>query len=151
MVRLIGHADRTLSESVPADPDVVREYCVDLRHLPDVHPDGPIRTVSRRATTDDDELVYRVQDGVPLGFVTLPLVYTVRLRVPIAGSVSAETHPVPLVRLDSVIAFEPIPAGTRLKEYLRISAPRPVLTLVAGRVFAAHAELLVAVRRHFTP
>ena len=66
-----------------------------------------------------------------------------------AGALSAETHPVPTVRLDFVVAFEPLETGTRLREYLRISAPRPVLGIVVDRTVATHTEFLAGVRRHF--
>ena len=156
MIRVIGNADRALSESVPAAPDEVRDYCVDLCHITDVHPSGGIRRVDRRGDAvvpvnswDAEDLSYRVRDGVMIGPVVFPLRYTVRMRVPVAGAVTAETNPFPLVRLESVIAFEPLESGTRLKEHLRISAPRPLLSTVVSRTVAAHTHMLAGVRRHF--
>ena len=160
MLRVIGQAERILSEGVPADPDDVREYCIDLSRLPDFNPGGSIRAVSQRNSADrasrdasrgfpSDEAVYQVRDGFTLGFLTVPVVYSVRMRVPVAGALSAEANPVPTVRLDAVVAFEPLETGTRLREYLRISAPRPVLGVVVDRTVAVHTALLAGVRRHF--
>lgn len=149
MLRVIGHADRILSEGVPADPDEVRDFCIDLSNVPAVWHGGSISAVSRRAVAGGDADSYLVRDGLGLGFLTVPVFYTVRLRVPVAGAVSAEANPVPWVRLESVVAFEPLDSGTRLLEYLRISAPRPLLSLVVGRTVATHTELMAGVRRHF--
>lgn len=147
--RVIGHAERTLSESVPGAPDDVRDFCVDPRSIASLHPEISIRRVP---LIDPDELgaqEYRVSDALVVGFLTVPLRYSVSLRVPVAGALTVEAHPMPTVRLEAVVAFEPIPAGTRLKEHLRISAPRPLLAVVARRVVAAHSVMLAGVRRHF--
>lgn len=149
MLRVIGHADRILSEAVPGDPDEVRDFCIDLSLIPEICPGGSIRLVSRRESARDDAETYRVQDGLALGWLTVPLFYTVRLRVPVAGALSAELHPVPTIRVDSVIAFEPLETGCRLREYLRISAPRPLLGIAVDRTVSTHTELLAGVRRHF--
>lgn len=149
MVRVFGHAQRTFSESVPAQPDDVRDYCVDLSHIPDVHPDGTIRVVSDGRQLGNDEWAFRVRDGFAASFLTVPLIYTVRLHVPVAGAVTADTRPLPTVRLDCVVAFEAIETGTRLKEHLRVSAPRPLVGMVTRRAFLLHTALLAGVRRHF--
>lgn len=149
MLRVIGHTDRLLSEGVSAHPADVRDYCVDLSRIPEFNPRGSIRAVRRQPSDDDAEVVYRVQDGISLGSLTLPVLYSARLRVPVAGALSVEIYPVPTVRLDAVVAFEPLDTGTRVHEYLRISAPRPVLGLVVDRTVAVHTELLAGVRRHF--
>lgn len=149
MLRMIGHADRILSEGVPGDPDEVRDFCINLSLIPEVCPTGTIRAVFRRESVRDDAETYRVHDGLVLGWLTVPISYSVRLRVPVAGALSAEIHPMPAVRLDSVIAFEPLQTGTRLREYLRISAPRPLLGVVVDRAVATHTDLLAGVRRHF--
>ncbi|MFM8599906.1 MAG: SRPBCC family protein [Mycobacterium sp.] len=146
---MIGHAERTLSESVPAPPDAVREYCVDPANIATLHPQVSLRAVARTEADGTGDRELRVSDPISWGFLTVPLRYTVSLRVPVAGAVTAEAHPVPTVRLEAVIAFEPIPAGTRLKEYLRISAPRPVLGVVTRRAVGAHLVMLAGVRRHF--
>jgi hypothetical protein len=149
VVRVIGHADRILSEGVPAQPAEVRDYCVDLSRIPEINPRGSIRAVRRQTSADDGHDVYQVRDGISLGLLTVPLFYTARLQVPVAGALSAEIFPMPTVRLDAVVAFEPLETGTRVLEYLRISAPRPVLGLVVDRTVAIHAALLAGVRRHF--
>ena len=149
MPRVIGHAERTLSESVPAAPDVVRDFCVDPATIETLHPHVSLRRMPAGASAGADDQDYRVSDSLALGLFAVPLHYTVHLRIPIAGAVTAEAHPVPTVRLEAVIAFEPIATGTRLKEHLRISAPRPLVGAIARRAVAAHAVMLIGVRRHF--
>ncbi len=60
-----------------------------------------------------------------------------------------EARQFPAVRLDGVVSFDPIPAGTRLTERIRISAPWPLLGMTARQAVAAHQEMLAGIRRHF--
>ncbi|HNF06445.1 MAG TPA: SRPBCC family protein, partial [Mycobacterium sp.] len=90
-----------------------------------------------------------VQDRIPLGPFTLPTTYTARLHVPDDGPVTAEARQFPAVRLNSVVSFDPVPAGTRLTERIEIIAPRPLLALTVRQAVAAHKEMLAGIRRHF--
>ena len=142
--------ERTLVEQIPAAPEAVRGYWVDLARIAEVHPlVVAVRTLSHRVTDDGYEQTYSVKDRVPLGFLTLPISYTATLRVPTVGAVTAQARQFPAVRLDSVVTFESESAGTRLTETIRIRAPRMLLAVTVRQAVAAHSEMLEGIRRHF--
>jgi hypothetical protein len=147
---MAGSVERTVSEDVPATPDQVRDHYVDLDNIKNVHP-LVVSVVTLNRSDSDDGYVqsYRVQDRIPLGFATLPISYTATLRVPRSGPVLTEARQFPAVRLDGVVSFDPIPAGTRLTARTRNRAPRPLLGLTARQRVAAHTEMLAGIRRHF--
>ncbi|SBS76309.1 conserved hypothetical protein [uncultured Mycobacterium sp.] len=147
---MAGPVDRVLIQDVPGTPDDVRAHYVDLNNIRDVHPlVVSVESLSRTDTGDGYVQVYRVRDRIPLGVVSLPITYTARLEVPSAGPVLSQARQFPAVRLDSVISFEPIPAGTRLTERIRFTAPCPLLTVTVRQAVEAHKEMLAGIRRHF--
>ena len=147
---MAGSVERTVSEDVPATPDQVRDHYVDLDNIKDVHPLMVSVVTLNRSDFDDGYLqTYRVQDRIPLGFATLPISYTATLRVPRNGPVLTQARQFPAVRLDGVVSFDPILAGTRLTERIRISAPWPLVGMTARHAVAAHEEMLAGIRRHF--
>ncbi|AKK28490.1 SRPBCC family protein [Mycobacterium sp. EPa45] len=147
---MAGPVDRVVSADVPGAPAAVRAYYVDLDNIRDVHPlVVSVETLSRTVVEDGYVHVYRVRDRIPLGAVKLPITYTARLEVPSAGPVRTEARQFPAVRLDSVVSFDPIPAGTRLTERIRFTAPRPLLAVTVRQAIAAHTEMLAGIRRHF--
>jgi hypothetical protein len=145
-----GPVDRVVGEDIPGAPDEVRAHYVDLNNIKDVHPlVVSVETLSRTATDDGYVHVYRVRDRIPMGPATLPITYTARLEVPSAGPVRTEARQFPAVRLDSVVSFDPIPAGTRLTERIRFTAPRLLLGVTVRQAVHAHTEMLAGIRRHF--
>jgi hypothetical protein len=140
----------TISEVIPAAPDVVRDFYVDLDNLRTLHP--LIVTVQRTArTVGPDGYVsdYRVQDRIPFGCSTLPVTYTATLHVPAEGEVWTEARQFPRVRLRGRVSFEDAVGGTLLTERLSISAPWPLAGFTARQAVAAHAAMLAGVRQHF--
>lgn len=147
---MAGPIDRTLVEDVPGAPDDVRDHYVDLDNIADVHPlVVSVRTLHRRESPDGYIHTYRVADRIPLGVATLPISYTATVRVPRNGPVLTEARQFPRVRLEGVVSFEPISAGTRLTERIRITAPWPLLGMTARQAVAAHREMLAGIRRRF--
>lgn len=146
----ITHAERTLSEEIPAAPAQVRDFYVDLNNIKAVHPlVFSVRTVSRTETADGFEQTYRVADRIPLGMVNLRISYWARLQVPAHGDVLTEARQFPQVRLRGAVAFEPIDEGTRVIERLRISAPRPLAAMTTREAVDAHEAMLAGIRQHF--
>ena len=143
-------AQRTISEVIPAAPDVVRDFYVDLDNLRTLHP--LIVAVQRTArTVGPDGFVsdYRVQDRIPFGRTTLPVTYTATLHVPVEGEVWTEARQFPRVRLRGRVSFDEVDAGTRLTERLSITAPWPLAGFTAHQAVAAHAAMLAGIRQHF--
>jgi len=125
----IAHAETTLSEDVPAPPEEVRAFYVDLDNIKLVHPlIVSVQTMSRTQTPDGYRQSYRVIDRIPLGPLTMKIAYRARLHVPRDGDVLTEADQSPGVRLRGRVSFEPIDGGTRVK---------------------AHIEMLAGIRRHF--
>lgn len=146
----ITHAERTLSEDVPAPPDDVRDFYVDLDNIKVVHPlVVSVRTLSRNETVDGYQQTYRVADRIPLGVLSLRISYWARLHVPAHGDVLTEARQFPRVRLSGRVSFEPVALGTRVTERLRIAAPRPLAATTTREAVSAHIAMLAGIRDHF--
>ena len=145
-----AHAEHTLTQEVPAPPDEVREFYVDLNNIRLVHPlIVSVEVVSRSATPDGYVQSYRVVDRIPLGPFTLTITYRARLRVPAAGDVLTEADQSPGVRLRGTVSFEPTETGTRVTERIRIAAPRILAPMTTREAVKAHIAMLAGIRRHF--
>ncbi|BBX25447.1 MULTISPECIES: SRPBCC family protein [Mycolicibacterium] len=144
----IGQARRNVSGEVPAPPEQVRAFYVDLDNIPRVHPLVQwVRSTSRVDLADGYQQDYRVRDRIPLGPMGLPITYRARVIVPTAGPVTAHARQFPQVRLDSRVDFVTIVTGTRITEELTIAAPRPLLALTVEQAVAAHTTMLAAIAK----
>lgn len=144
------HADRALSELVPAPPEAVRDYYVDLDNIKRVHPlIVSVETLSRDETPGGYQQTYRVVDRIPLGPLTLRTTYRARLRVPASGDVLTEADQSPGVRLRGRVSFEAVDGGTRVTERIGITAPRLLAGMTIREGIKAHVKMLAGIRRHF--
>jgi hypothetical protein len=146
----IASAERTLSEEIPAPPDQVRDFYVDLDNTKTVHPlVVSVQTIARDETAAGYRQTYRVRDRIPLGSWSIGITYWASLEVPAHGDVVTEARQFPLVRLSGVVSFEPIDSGTRLTERIRIAAPRLLAPMTQSEAVKAHAAMLAGIRSHF--
>jgi Polyketide cyclase / dehydrase and lipid transport len=146
----VARAERTLSEEVPAPPDDVRDFYVDLDNIKLVHPlIVSVQATSRSETPEGYLQSYRVVDRIPLGPLTMRITYRARLHVRTDGDVLTEADQSPGVRLRGTVSFAPIDLGTRITERIRIAAPRPLATVTTREAVKAHIEMLAGIRRHF--
>jgi Polyketide cyclase / dehydrase and lipid transport len=146
----VAHAERTLSEEVPAPPDDVRDFYMDLDNIRLVHPlIVSVQATSCTETPDGYLHSYRVVDRIPLGPFTIRTAYRARLHVRADGVVMTEADQSPGVRLRGTVSFEPIDGGTRLTERIRITAPRPLAPMTTREAVKAHIAMLAGIRRHF--
>ena len=146
----ITHAAHTLTEEIPAAPDKVRDFYVDLDNIKVVHPlVVSVKTISRDETADGYAQTYRVRDRIPLGMFALRVRYWARVEVPVRGDVITEARQFPRVRLGGTVTFEPTDSGTRLTERLRIAAPRPLAAMTQREAVNAHTAMLSGIRSHF--
>jgi hypothetical protein len=148
----VAHAERTLSEDVPAPPEQVRDFYVDLDNIKLVHPlIVSVEVTSRTRTPDGYRQSYRVVDRSRLGPFTMQITYEARLDVPAAVDrpVLTEADQSPGVRLRGTVSFEPIDAGTRVTERIRFAAPRPLAAITTREAVKAHITMLAGIRRHF--
>lgn len=146
----ITHAAETLTEEIPAAPDAVRDFYVDLDNIKVVHPlVVSVQAISRSQTANGYQQTYRVRDRIPLGMLAIRIGYVARLQVPVHGDVLTEARQFPRVRLNGTVTFEPIDAGTRLTERLRITAPRLLAPTTRREAVKAHIAMLSGIRSHF--
>ena len=146
----ITHAAHTLTEEIPAAPDQVRDFYVDLDNIKVVHPlVVSVQTISRIETADGYVQTYRVRDRIPLGVFAIRVSYWARVEVPMHGDVITEARQFPRVRLRGTVAFEPIESGTRLTERLQIAAPRLLAPMTRREAVNAHIAMLSGIRSHF--
>jgi hypothetical protein len=146
----ITNAVETLTEEIPAAPDKVRDFYVDLDNIKVVHPlVVSVQSISRSETADGYQQTYRVRDRIPLGVFALRITYVAQLQVPLHGDVITEARQFPRVRLNGTVTFEPIDGGTRLTERLRIAAPRPLAATTRREAVSAHVAMLAGIRSHF--
>jgi ligand-binding SRPBCC domain-containing protein len=146
----MARTERTVSEEIPAPPDAVRDFYVNLDNIKTVHPlVVAVRTTDRHETADGYVQTYRVQDRIPMGPLRLRISYVARLHVPHAGDVQAESRQFPRVRLQTTVSFEPIAAGTRVTEHMRIEAPRGLAGLTTREAVNAHIAMLAGIRQGF--
>jgi Polyketide cyclase / dehydrase and lipid transport len=145
-----AHAERELTEEVPAPPDVVRDFYVDLDNIKIVHPlIVSVEKISRTETPEGYRQSYRVVDRIPLGPLMIKITYTARLQVPVDGDVLTEADQSPGVRLRGTVSFEPTETGTRVTERIRFAAPRLLAAVTIREGVKAHIEMLAGIRRHF--
>ena len=145
-----AHAAETLTEEIPAAPDKVRDFYVDLDNIKVVHPlVVSVQTISRSQTADGYQQTYRVRDRIPVGMLAIRISYVARLQVPVHGDVITEARQFPRVRLNGTVRFEPIDGGTRLTERLRIAAPRLLAAMTQREAVNAHIAMLSGIRSHF--
>jgi hypothetical protein len=143
-------AERELTEDIPAPPDQVREFYVDLNNIKRVHPlVVAVRSTGRSQTADGYVHRYRVYDRIPLGPLILRTSYVAKLVVPAVGDVVAEARQFPWVRLNSTVTFCQAEAGTRVTERMRIEAPRPMVAVTTREAIKAHTAMLSGIRRIF--
>lgn len=150
MSRWTAHAEHTLTQEVPAPPEAVRAFYVDLDNIKLVHPlIVSVEVLSRHETPDGYAQSYRVVDRIPLGPFTLKITYRARLHVPAAGDVLTEADQSPGVRLRGTVSFTPTGTGTLVTERIRIAAPRVLAKMTTREAVKAHIEMLAGIRRHF--
>ncbi|HYB81402.1 MAG TPA: SRPBCC family protein [Mycobacterium sp.] len=146
----VARAERTLTQEVPAPPEEVRDFYVDLDNIKLVHPlIVSVEALSRSETPDGYLQSYRVVDRIPLGPFTMKITYRARLHVPADGDVMTEADQSPGVHLRGTVSFEPIDTGTLVTERIRIAAPRPLAWMTTREAVKAHITMLAGIRRHF--
>jgi hypothetical protein len=146
----IAHAERTISEEIPAPPAVVRDFYVDLDNIKEFHPLVVSVQVLLHSQTDEGyQQTYRVRDRIPLGPLSMPITYWAQIQVPADGDVITEARQFPKVRLNGVVSFQPTDVGTRLTERLTIAAPRLLAAVTEREAVDAHVVMLAGIRSHF--
>jgi hypothetical protein len=140
---LLGQIRRSVSAVVPAAPEVVREFYVDLDNLARVH---PLVVAVESVDSPRGAREYRVTDRVRLGPVRLRIHYAVTMTAR-DGALGGPAVPARAPAHVGVVRGGGV--ETVLTEDMRIEAPRPLLGLTVRRAVAAHREMLAGVAAHF--
>ena len=102
----IAHAERTISDEIPAPPDEVRDFYVDLDNIKDLHPlVVSVQVLEHHQTASGYQKTYRVRDRIPLGPLSMRITYWARVDVPTHGDVITEARQFPRVRLNGIVTF----------------------------------------------
>lgn len=142
---------RTLSEHIPAPPEQVRDFYVDLDNIKTLHPlVVDVRRTGRTEGPDGYRQSYRVTDRIRLGSIAFRANYAATLQVPLIGDVLTEARQFPGVRLGGRVSFAPVDGGTLLTEQFDITAPWPLAGFTVRQAVVAHAEMLAGIRRYFS-
>jgi hypothetical protein len=145
-----SHTSHTLTDEIPAPPDQVRDFYVDLDNIKVVHPlVVSVQTISRSEASDGYQQTYRVHDRIPLGPLSIRITYWARVEVPMQGDVITEARQFPRVRLNGTVTFQPIYSGTLLTERFHIAAPRLLAAMTQREAVDAHIAMLAGIRSHF--
>ena len=146
----IAESERTVTEVVPARPDEVRAFYVDLDSLQVVHPlIVSVEELSRTDGADGYRQTYRVVDRVRMGPLSFRIAYRAAWQVPLRGDVLTEADQSPGVRLRGTVSFEPVEGGTQVTERIRIAAPRLLAGYTVREAVSAHIAMLASIRAHF--
>jgi carbon monoxide dehydrogenase subunit G len=144
------HCLRTVSDEVPAPPDEVRDFYVDLDNIKELHPlVVSVHVLAQSRTAVGFQQEYQVRDRIPFGPFAIRISYRARVDVPTGGAVTTEARQFPGVRLNGTVTFEPVGAGTLLTERLSIAAPRLLAAMTEREAVSAHVAMLAGIRRHF--
>jgi hypothetical protein len=139
-----------LTEEISAPPEDVRDFYVDLDNLRLIHPlVVSVRTIQRAPERDGYRQTYRVRDRIRFGPLTIPVGYTARIHVPVAGEVTSDARQFPFVRVNSMVRFDAIAGGTRVVEHIRIEAPRLLAGFTTREAVKAHTAMWTNVRHRF--
>jgi hypothetical protein len=148
----IGSSKHTVSDVIPAPPDAVRAFYVDLRNIARVHPLVISVTPGRREESSAGYAqTYAVRDRIPLGPFAVNIGYTARVQVSHDGEVHTEARQFPRVRLYGTVSFDDVAGGTLLTERLCITAPRPLAAFTVRQAVTAHEAMLTGIRSCFEP
>ncbi|GAA1795032.1 hypothetical protein GCM10009795_045720 [Nocardioides hankookensis] len=146
----IARTERTVTAEVPAAPEDVRAFYVDLDSLKVVHPlIVSVEELSRTEEANGYRQTSRVVDVVRLGPFRMRIAYVTRLHVPTTGDVHTEADQSPGVRLRGTVSFDETEGGTRVTERITIAAPRPLAGYTVREAVKAHEAMLAGIRAHF--
>jgi ligand-binding SRPBCC domain-containing protein len=151
MCRWIVETEQVLSQTVPASPERVRAFYVDLTNLKTLHPFlVSVAPEDRRSAADCYVQDYRIRERIPLGPVTLPIRFRARVTVPERGDVVTDSWQFPRIHLHTVVSFAADGDGTLLTERIRFAAPRPLARTTVTEGVVAHRAMLAGIAKHFS-
>jgi ligand-binding SRPBCC domain-containing protein len=150
MSRWIAQTEHVVSERIPAPPERVRAFYIDLANLKSLHPFlVSVQPDGRQSSESGYVQHYRVHERIPLGPVRLPIHFRARLSVPFSGDVVTDSWQFPRIRLHTVVSFHPDGDSTMLTERIGFSAPRPLARITVTEGLVAHRAMLAGIAAHF--
>ena len=144
-------AHTTFDQVIPvtAPFEMVRERLAGLMtNIEELHPlviwTRHIATTSAPDGTKTD--YYRVHDRMKLGPFPVAFTYKVDMTVTLDGRLLFHAYQSPGIHLAATTWCEPAEEGTLIREYVEITAPRPLLKTTYQGALSAHKELFAKLK-----
>jgi hypothetical protein len=129
---------------IQAKLDTVRNFLADLKNYEKFHPlIIGIQLIGTKTMSDGTEgSFYHVRDRMKLGPIITAFTYQVVHKVDADGNLVSETFQSPRIFLFNVTRLLPEGQGTRVREAVKIEAPRFLRKIVYKKAIEAHREML---------
>ena len=131
---------------IAAPPEIVQAQLARLMtDIKEMHP-FVIATQHVKTTTSPDGMPvqhYRVRDRMKLGFWKIEFTYRVDMTVSANGKLTSNAYQSPGIHLYNMTWCEPERQGTRVREYIEITAPLLLMNPTYKGAVSAHKELFV--------
>lgn len=134
---------------VEAAPETARVFLASLQNHAKIHP-LIIAVQSLGESKTPDGLVvghYNIRDRMRLGPFTLRFTYRVNQWLDAEGNWHSEAFQFPRITLRNTTRFLPEGSGTRLKEEVRIDAPRLLSSFVFQQARESHRQMLLNLKK----
>ncbi len=129
---------------IAAPPEIVRAQLAKLMtDVKEMHP-FVIATQHVKTTTAPDGTPvqhYLVRDRMKLGLWTIAFTYRVDMTISADGKLTSNAYQSPGIHLYNITWCELEGQGTRIREYIEITAPRLLMKLTYKGAATAHKEL----------
>lgn len=130
---------------VEAAPETARAFLASLHNHAKIHPLIVAIQSLGETTTPDGQVVghYKIRDRMRLGPFTTSFTYRVNQWLDAEGNWLSEAFQFPRITLRNTTRFLPEGSGTRLKEEIRIDAPRWLSRFVFQQAQESHRHMLL--------
>lgn len=134
---------------IDTTPETARAFLASLQNHAKIHP--LIVTVQSlgESKTPDGLVVghYNIRDRMRLGPFTVRFTYRVHQWLDAEGNWLSEAFQFPRITLRNTTRFLPEGSGTRLKEEVRIDAPRWLSAFVFRQAWESHRQMLLNLKK----
>jgi len=134
---------------VNASPETARAFLAAMKNHPKIHPLIVAIEALDPMTAPDGTPVqrYHIRDRMRLGPFTIAFTYLATLRTGTLGELIFEAFQFPRIRLFNTTCCLPEERGTRVKEEVKIEAPRLLMGTVLRQARQSHQEMLANLKQ----
>jgi carbon monoxide dehydrogenase subunit G len=145
----MAHTSFTLTSSIAAPPEQIRDLIAGIEHLTAYHPliIGVKEIASDTSAFGTPRRRFEVTDRLPLGPLRLRFTYLATSTLPGDGSLYCEAFQSPGVHLIIRYQFHPEGEQTRIDEQCDIDAPLLLRGFVRRQARNAHRQTMAEIKR----